>query len=171
MPARPPPRWPWPINSSLRRPAAAGLHTADRDAVPGGRPVAAAVCWPVIAKPADPAYARCDFPGGARCIQSRTPPGCGSSLPSRRGAVILAAGSCRSTSPARTRGSVVNAYCAADGRCRGCAGPAPLQERTPEGTGNYAAVLVEPSWQDAALLDALRGLCRRRAGTALPILI
>ena len=39
-----------------------------------------------------------------------------------------------------------------------CAGPAPLQERTPEGTGNYAAVLVEPSRQDAALLDALRGL-------------
>mgnify|MGYP000784503051 CR=1 FL=1 len=33
-----------------------------------------------------------------------------------------------------------------------------LQERTPEGTGNYAAVLVEPSRQDAALLDALRGL-------------
>lgn len=33
-----------------------------------------------------------------------------------------------------------------------------MQERTPEGTGNYAAVLVEPSRQDAALLDALRGL-------------
>ena len=52
-----------------------------------------------------------------------------------------------------------------------CAGAAPLQERTPEGIGNYAAVLVEPARQDTALLEALRGLCRRRAGAALPILI
>lgn len=43
--------------------------------------------------------------------------------------------------------------------CRGlCRAQPLLQERTPEGTGNYAAVLVEPSRQDAALLDALRGL-------------
>ena len=33
-----------------------------------------------------------------------------------------------------------------------------LQERTPEGMGNYAAVLVEPTRQDTALLNALRGL-------------
>ena len=33
-----------------------------------------------------------------------------------------------------------------------------LQERTPEGMGNYAAVLVEPARQDTALLNALRGL-------------
>ena len=35
-----------------------------------------------------------------------------------------------------------------------------MQERTPEGTGNYAAVLVEPARQDTALLDTLRGLLK-----------
>ena len=58
-----------------------------------------------------------------------------------------------------TRLGVVNAYCAADGSVPWLVQGQPLlQERTPEGTGNYAAVLVEPSRQDAALLDALRGL-------------
>ena len=58
-----------------------------------------------------------------------------------------------------TRLGVVNAYCARDGSVPWLVQGQPLlQERTPEGTGNYAAVLVEPVRQDTALLDTLRGL-------------
>ena len=52
-----------------------------------------------------------------------------------------------------TRLGVVNAYCAADGSVPWLVQGQPLlQERTPEGTGNYAAVLVEsvPAGRGAA---------------------
>ena len=117
--------------------------------------------WPVIAKPADQAaYARCDFPGRRKVYLVQD---------AARLRKILAAAA-RGGYPGSwlvqeyipgpdTRLGVVNAYCAADGSVPWLVQGQPLlQERTPEGTGNYAAVLVEPSRQDAALLDALRGL-------------
>ena len=57
---------------------------------------------------------------------------------------------------------VVNAYCAKDGSVPWMVqGQVLLQERTPEGIGNYAAILTEPARQDTALLVALAALLRR----------
>ena len=156
---------------------AAGLRTPQTVTLccPADAPAAAAV-WLAghrqargTKRPTPAAISR----GGARCISFRTPPGCGKLLAAAAQGGYFGSWLVQEYIPARTRGSgVVNAYCAADGSVPWLVqGQPPLQERTPEGTGNYAAVLVEPSRQDAALLDALRGLCRRRAGTALPILI
>lgn len=52
---------------------------------------------------------------------------------------------------------VVNAYCGQDGRVRLLAMGRPLlEEQTPEGIGNYAAILTGPSVNDPALLEQLR---------------
>ena len=51
---------------------------------------------------------------------------------------------------------VVNAYCGLDHKVRLIALGRPLlEEQTPEGIGNYAAILSDPSFNDAALLDKL----------------
>lgn len=52
---------------------------------------------------------------------------------------------------------VVNAYCGRDGRVQLLAVGQPLlEEQTPEGIGNYAAILTGPSLNDPALLGPLR---------------
>lgn len=52
---------------------------------------------------------------------------------------------------------VVNAYCGRDGGVRMLAMGRPLlEEQTPEGIGNYAAILTGPQQNDAALLASLR---------------
>lgn len=57
---------------------------------------------------------------------------------------------------------VVNAYCARDGSVPWIVqGQVLLQERTPEGIGNYGAILTEPARQDTALLESLANLLRR----------
>ena len=51
---------------------------------------------------------------------------------------------------------VVNAYCGLDHKVRLIALGRPLlEEQTPEGIGNYAAILSDPSFNDAELLDKL----------------
>ena len=56
---------------------------------------------------------------------------------------------------------VLNAYCARDGRVRLLALGRPLlEEQTPEGIGNYAAILTGPEVQDAALLRQASGFLR-----------
>ena len=117
--------------------------------------------WPVIAKPADQAaYARCDFPGRRKVYLVRDAARLRELLAAAARGGYFGSWLVQEYIPGPdTRLGVVNAYCAADGSVPWLVQGQPLlQERTPEGTGNYAAVLVEPSRQDAALLDALRGL-------------
>ena len=56
---------------------------------------------------------------------------------------------------ADTRLGVLNFYCPASGTPWVVQGTPLLQEPTPGGAGNYAAVLVEPNRQDAALIAAV----------------
>ena len=117
--------------------------------------------WPVIAKPADQAaYARCDFPGRRKVYLVQDAARLRELLAAAARGGYFGSWLVQEYIPGPdTRLGVVNAYCAADGSVPWLVQGQPLlQERTPEGTGNYAAVLVEPSRQDAALLDALRGL-------------
>ncbi len=117
--------------------------------------------WPVIAKPADQAaYARCDFPGRRKVYLVQDAARLRELLAAAARGGYFGGWLVQEYIPGPdTRLGVVNAYCAADGSVPWLVQGQPLlQERTPEGTGNYAAVLVEPSRQDAALLDALRGL-------------
>ena len=117
--------------------------------------------WPVIAKPADQAaYARCDFPGRCKVYLVQDAARLRELLAAAAQGGYFGSWLVQEYIPGPdTRLGVVNAYCAADGSAPWLVQGQPLlQERTPEGTGNYAAVLVEPSRQDAALLDALRGL-------------
>ena len=117
--------------------------------------------WPVIAKPADQAaYARCDFPGRRKVYLVQDAARLRELLAAAAQGGYFGSWLVQEYIPGPdTRLGVVNAYCAADGSVPWLVQGQPLlQERTPEGTGNYAAVLVEPSRQDAALLDALRGL-------------
>ena len=117
--------------------------------------------WPVIAKPADQAaYARCDFPGRRKVYLVQDAARLRERLAAAARGGYFGSWLVQEYIPGPdTRLGVVNAYCAADGSVPWLVQGQPLlQERTPEGTGNYAAVLVEPSRQDAALLDALRGL-------------
>ena len=117
--------------------------------------------YPVIVKPADSdAWARCRFPGKRKVYLAGDAAALGAVLDavcrsSYCGAILL-----QEYIPGPdTRLGVVNAYCARDGSVPWLVQGQPLlQERTPEGTGNYAAVLVEPVRQDTALLDTLRGL-------------
>ena len=143
---------------------AAGLRTPKTvELNPGGAVPALPFGWPVIVKPADStAWWNCRFPGKRKVYLAKS-----------------AAELCRISGAAAasdypgallvqeyipgpdTRLGVVNAYCAADGSVPWLVQGQPLlQERTPEGTGNYAAVLVEPARQDTALLAALAGLLR-----------
>ena len=56
---------------------------------------------------------------------------------------------------------VLNAYCSRDGRVRLLAlGQPLLEEQTPEGIGNYAAILTGPNVQDAALLKQIAAFLR-----------
>ena len=117
--------------------------------------------WPVIAKPVDQAaYARCDFPGRRKVYLVQDAARLRELLAAAAQGGYFGSWLVQEYIPGPdTRLGVVNAYCAADGSVPWLVQGQPLlQERTPEGTGNYAAVLVEPSRQDAALLDALRGL-------------
>ena len=52
---------------------------------------------------------------------------------------------------------VLNAYCGLDRKVRLLALGRPLlEEQTPEGIGNYAAILSDPAYNDPALLDRMR---------------
>ena len=140
---------------------AAGLRTPQTAVFcPGGAVPDLPFGWPVIVKPADSdAWARCRFPGkrkvylagDAAALRAVLDAVCRSSY---CGAILL-----QEYIPGPdTRLGVVNAYCARDGSVPWLVQGQPLlQERTPEGTGNYAAVLVEPARQDTALLDTLQG--------------
>uniref|UniRef100_UPI003FF07158 carboxylate--amine ligase n=1 Tax=Gemmiger formicilis TaxID=745368 RepID=UPI003FF07158 len=140
--------------AGLRTPQTVTLCTADAlPPLPFG--------WPVIAKPADQAaYARCDFPGRRKVYLVQDAARLRELLAAAARGGYFGSWLVQEYIPGPdTRLGVVNAYCAADGSVPWLVQGQPLlQERTPEGTGNYAAVLVEPSRQDAALLDALRGL-------------
>ena len=117
--------------------------------------------WPVIAKPADQtAYARSDFPGRRKVYLVRDAARLREILDAAARGGYPGSWLLQEYIPGPdTRLGVVNAYCAADGSVPWLVQGQPLlQERTPEGTGNYAAVLVEPARQDTALLDTLRGL-------------
>lgn len=142
--------------------AAAGLRTPQGVTLPFGAPVPELPFGgPVIVKPADPAaYQKCRFAGRRkvylakdRAALARTVEAVGRG--GYRGALLL-----QEYIPGPdTALGVVNAYCGADGRVRWIVqGQVLLQETTPEGAGNYAALLVEPSRQDRALLDALAAL-------------
>lgn len=141
---------------------AAGLRTPRTVTLcPGDAVPALPFGWPVIVKPADSAaYWNCRFPGkrkvylvenDAQLREILDAVGCSA----YRGGMLV-----QEYIPGPdTRLGVVNAYCAQDGSVPWLVQGQPLlQERTPEGVGNYAAVLVEPVRQDKALLDALRGL-------------
>ena len=112
--------------AGLRTPQTATLCPADAlPPLPFG--------WPVIAKPADQAaYARCDFPGrrkdqylvqDARLRKLLAAAGAGG--------YFWQTGSIAGYIPGPAHGSVVNAYCAADGGVPWLVGPA-LCRRTPE---------------------------------------
>ena len=141
---------------------AAGLRTPQTAVFcPGGAVPDLPFGWPVIVKPADSdAWARCRFPGKRKVYLAGDAAALGAVLDavcrsSYCGAILLQE---YIPGPDTCLG-VVNAYCARDGSVPWLVQGQPLlQERTPEGTGNYAAVLVEPARQDTALLDTLRGL-------------
>ena len=142
--------------------AAEGLRTPQSVTLPSGAVLPELpFAGPVIVKPADsPAYWNCHFAGKRKVylthgrselekvVDTITQGG-------YRGALLL-----QEYIPGPdTALSVVNAYCARDGSVPWIVqGQVLLQERTPEGIGNYGAVLVEPPRQDAALLAALRAL-------------
>ncbi len=161
LPARHPPRWLWPINSSLPPPAAPlGLRTPQSISIPRRTLCRAAVRLAGHRQACGLAcLVELPFPGQRKVYLARDAAGCRRFCPPRRssyrGAMLL-----QEYIPGPdTRLGVVNAYCAADGSVPWLVQGQPLlQERTPEGIGNYAAVLVEPARQDTALLEALRGL-------------
>src|SRR5699024_5362776 len=120
--------------------------------------------WPVIVKPADsPAYWNCRFPGKRKVylVQDRTEL-------EQTVATVVQGGYTGALllqeyipGPDTALG-VVNAYCARDGSVSWMVqGQVLLQERTPEGVGNYGAILTEPARQDTALLASLAGLLRQ----------
>lgn len=144
--------------------AAAGLRTPQSVVRPFGAPVPELPFGgPVIVKPADPAaYKACDFAGRRKVYLVRDRAALAQTVEmvdrgGYRGALLL-----QEYIPGPdTALGVVNAYCDAGGRVNWIVqAQVLLQERTPEGTGNYAALLIEPARQDRALLDALAGLLR-----------
>lgn len=65
---------------------------------------------------------------------------------------------------------VLNAYCGLDHKVKLMALGRPLlEEQTPEGIGNYAAILSDPEYNDAALLEKLKNFWKICSGKALPI--
>lgn len=139
---------------------AAGLRTPRTVTLcPGGCLPPLPFDWPIIVKPADStAWQGCRFPGKRKVWLVRDAAALRQILDAAAGytGALLA----QEYIPGPdTRLGVVNAYCAQDGSVPWLVQGQPLlQERTPEGMGNYAAVLVEPTRQDTALLNALRGL-------------
>lgn len=119
---------------------------------------------PVIVKPADsPAYWNCRFAGKRKVYLTYSTEELKAVVAAVRqggyhGVLLL-----QEYIPGPdTALSVVNAYCAQDGSVPWIVqGQVLLQERTPEGVGNYGAILTEPARQDAALLTALAELLRR----------
>lgn len=146
--------------------AARGLRTPQSVTLSPGKPLPhLPFGWPVVVKPADsPAYWNCHFPGKRKVYLVRdrdeleatvgavTRGGYG-------GALLL-----QEYIPGPdTALGVVNAYCTRDGRVPWMVqGQVLWQERTPEGVGNYGAVLVEPARQDEALCEALAALLREQ---------
>lgn len=143
--------------AGLRTPRTVALRPADPVPVlPFG--------WPVIVKPADsPAWWNCHFPGKRKVYLARDAAALADILSAAAHSGYPGAMLVQEYIPGPdTRLGVVNAYCATNGSVPWLVQGQPLlQERTPEGIGNYAAVLVEPARQDTALLDALRGLLQR----------
>lgn len=145
--------------------AAHGLRTPQSVTLPCGAPLPQLPFgWPVIVKPADsPAYWNCRFAGKRKVYLVRSRPELETVVTTvaqggYRGALLL-----QEYIPGPdTALSVVNAYCTEEGTVPWIVQAQVLmQERTPEGVGNYGALLVEPARQDAALLTALAGLLRQ----------
>lgn len=145
--------------------AAHGLRTPKSVTLPGGAPLPELPFgWPVIVKPADsPAYWNCRFPGKRKVYLTHSRAELENVVATvaqggYRGALLL-----QEYIPGPdTALGVVNAYCARDGSVPWIVqGQVLLQERTPEGVGNYGAILTEPPRQDAALLTALAELLRQ----------
>lgn len=142
--------------------AAEGLRTPQSVTLPSGAALPELpFAGPVIVKPADsPAYWNCHFAGKRKVYLTHTRAELQKVVDTVTqggycGALLLQ----EYIPGSDTALSVVNAYCARDGSVPWIVqGQVLLQERTPEGVGNYGAVLVEPSRQDAALLAALRAL-------------
>lgn len=119
---------------------------------------------PVVVKPADsPAYWNCRFAGKRKVYLTQDAAELAAVVDTVRqggyaGDLLL-----QEYIPGPdTALGVVNAYCAKDGSVPWMVqGQVLLQERTPEGIGNYAAILTEPARQDTALLVALAVLLRR----------
>lgn len=141
---------------------AVGLRTPQSITVyPGDIVLELPFGWPVVVKPADsPAWWNCRFPGKRKVYLARDAAELQEILSAAARSSYCGAMLLQEYIPGPdTRLGVVNAYCAADGSVPWFVQGQPLlQERTPEGIGNYAAVLVEPARQDTALLEALRGL-------------
>lgn len=145
--------------------AANGLRTPQSVTLACGAPLPdLPFGWPVIVKPADsPAYWNCRFPGKRKVylVQDRTELEQTVATVAQggyTGALLL-----QEYIPGPdTALGVVNAYCARDGNVSWMVqGQVLLQERTPEGVGNYGAILTEPARQDTALLASLAGLLRQ----------
>lgn len=145
--------------------AAHGLRTPQSVALSCGAPLPELPFgWPVIAKSADsPAYWNCRFPGKRKVYLANSAAELEEILAATaqggyRGAMLL-----QEYIPGPdTALGVVNAYCARDGSVPWIVqGQVLLQERTPEGVGNYGSVLTEPARQDTALLTALADLLRQ----------
>ena len=142
--------------------AARGLRTPQSITLAPGMPLPTLPFgWPVIVKPADsPAYWNCRFAGKRKVylVQGQTE--------LEQMVQQVAAGGYRGDLLLQeyipgpdTALSVVNAYCARDGSVPWLVqAQVLLQERTPEGVGNYGALLLEPARQDGALLEELRTL-------------
>ena len=144
---------------------AVGLRTPQTVALcPGAAVPPLPFTYPVIVKPADsPAFWNCRFPGRRKVYLAQDAAALQAILHAVARSSYHAAMLVQEYIPgADTRLGVVNAYCARDGSAPWLVQGQPLlQEHTPEGTGNYAAILVEPARQDTALLDALRLLLQR----------
>lgn len=142
-----------------------GLRTPAAVIVPpGGAAPALPFGYPVIAKPVDsPAYWNCSFPGKRKVYLAADAAALAEILRAVDGGGYREGMLVQEYIPGPdTRLAVVNAYCAQDGSVPWLVQGQPLlQESTPDGAGNYAAVLTEPARQDTALLAALRTLLQR----------
>ncbi|EFB77477.1 hypothetical protein SUBVAR_04283 [Subdoligranulum variabile DSM 15176] len=119
---------------------------------------------PVIVKPADsPAYWNCHFPGKRKVYLTHSETELERVVQTVRQGGYTADLLLQEYIPGPdTALGVVNAYCARDGSVPWIVqGQVLLQERTPEGIGNYGAILTEPARQDTALLESLANLLRR----------
>ena len=130
--------------------------------------------WPVIAKPADQAaYARCDFPGRRKVYLVRDAARLRELLAAAARGGYFGSWLARSTSPARTRGSGSSTPTARrTAVCRGLCRASPFcRSARPR-----APATMPPCWwsrpgRTRRCWMPCAAFCRRRAGTALPILI